>query len=77
MDCERDRQVEEIFKYCDLERYLNNVWETPPPVQIMVTIVRGFFEWIPADGLIFGTDTWNLYECIFLMCSLSPKLIIL
>ena len=44
MDCVSDIQVEEIFKYCDLDRYLNNVWVTPPLVQIMVTIVRGFFE---------------------------------
>lgn len=57
MDCERDRQVEEIFKYWDLERYLNRVWETPPPVQIMVTIVRDFLGFIPVDGLTFGTDT--------------------
>jgi hypothetical protein len=42
MDSERDRHVEEIFKYWDFDRYLNRVWETPPPVQIMVTIERGF-----------------------------------
>jgi len=27
MDSERDRQVEEIFKYWDFDRYLNNVWD--------------------------------------------------
>ena len=57
MDCERDRQAEEIFKYWDFERYLNNVLDMLLPPQIKAIIVKGFFELIPEDGLIFGIDT--------------------